>query len=68
MTKEAKTLKLLKSGWITSLDCALKGGCLSLSQRVSNWRSAGYVIGSKWVVTRSGSRVMAYRLLRVVKG
>ena len=64
MTKETKTIDLLKKGWITSLDCALKGGCLSLSQRVSELRAAGRVVGDKWVCTSGGARVKAYRLLK----
>jgi hypothetical protein len=63
-TKETKTLNLLKKGWITSLECALKGGCLSLSQRVSELRASGRIVMDKWVITKGGSKVKAYRLAK----
>jgi hypothetical protein len=64
MTKEARTISLLKRGWITSLECALKGGCLSLSQRVSEMRAAGRVVMDKWVITKGGAKVKAYKLAK----
>ena len=33
--------QLLRKGWITALECAQQGGCLSLSQRVSEMRAEG---------------------------
>lgn len=78
MTKEQRTIQLLTKGWLTPLDSALKGGVLSLSQRVSEWRGSQKYIGlpnarkvihyrieDRWQKTKSGSRVKAYRLVRV---
>lgn len=64
MKQVEKTEALLKRGWITALECAAKGGCLSLSQRVSNWRAQGHTIIDKWVVTPAGARIKAYRWAR----
>jgi len=63
MTHTAKTIALLRRGWLTALDSASRGGCLSLSQRVSELRRAGYTVQDKWVDTQGGARVKAYRLL-----
>lgn len=62
--KTAKTLKLLKRGWLTALESARSGGCLSLSQRVSVWRRSGLTIMDKWVETPGGARIKAYRIVR----
>ena len=64
-TKKAKAFKLLKSQWVTPLESLELCGLMTLSQRVSEWRSAGIVILDKWVETGTGARVKAYR---VVKG
>lgn len=64
MTHTAKTLALLKRGWITALECAQRGGCLALSQRVGEFRRAGMRIDARWVRTPGGSRVLAYRLAK----
>lgn len=62
MSHTATTLALLKSGWTTALECATKGGCLSLSQRVGDFSRAGVAIEKKWVKTPGGARVLAYRV------
>ena len=64
MNHTETTIALLRKGWLTSLECAQRGGCLSLSQRVSELRRAGYTVPDKWIDLPSGSRVKAYRLLR----
>jgi len=38
MTKLERTIALLRRGWLTSLESAQRGGCLSLSQRVGELR------------------------------
>lgn len=63
-TKKARLLNLLKTQWTTPLEALEACGILSLAQRVSEWRRAGYVIGDKWVVTGTGARVKAYRVLK----
>jgi len=63
-TRVARTKKMLSTGWITPLDCAMRGGVLSLSQRVGDFRRDGMTIIDKWVVTPGGARVKAYRLIK----
>lgn len=64
MNHTEKTVALLKRGYITAMECASRGGCLSLSQRVSELRRAGNIVGDVWRVTNGGARVKAYRLLK----
>ena len=64
MTHIAKTIKLLRKGWLTALQSAQQGGCLSLSQRVGQLRKEGVNVQDKWVVTDRGARVKAYRIPR----
>jgi len=78
MTKLERTIALLKRGWLTSLESAQRGGCISLSQRVGSLRNEKcwsvlpgysgffkrYVIEDKWVRTSGGARVKAYRIVR----
>lgn len=61
ITKTQKTLDLLCKDWHTALTCALAGGCLSLSQRVGEFKREGILIETKWVTTDGGAKVMAYR-------
>lgn len=63
MKQTEKTWKMLSSGWLTALGSAQMGGCLSLSQRVGEWRRGGHNIVDKWVTTGEGARVKAYRLV-----
>lgn len=63
MTSTDRTLALLSRGWLTSLESAMKGGCLSLSQRVGEFKARGFKIDEKWVKTQGGARVKAYRLV-----
>ena len=64
MTHTARTMALLRRGWVTALECAQRGGCLALSQRVGEFRRAGHQIDAKWVRTPGGARVMAYRICK----
>lgn len=63
-TKKAQLLKLLKRQYVTPLECLQQCGLMTLSQRVSEWRRAGYVIGDRWVITGTGSKVKAYKVLK----
>jgi hypothetical protein len=61
-TMEARLLKLLRRKWVTPLDALREVQCLSLAQRVSQWRAAGIAITDKWVELSGGKRVKAYRV------
>ena len=64
--KQAKIDKLihvLMRRWLTPLEAAHQCGLLSLSQRVSELRAAGVIVADRWVVTSSGSRVKAYKIV-----
>jgi hypothetical protein len=63
MTHTQRTIELLRAGWITALECAQKGGCLSLSQRVGEMRRSGLYVADKWVTTGGGARVKSYKII-----
>lgn len=58
------TLRLLRRGWTTAMECAQAGGHMSLSQRCGQLRRRGFQVISKTVTTASGSRISAYRLVK----
>ena len=62
LTMEQRLLKLLQRKWVSPLDALQAVGCLSIAQRVSEWRRAGVAIADKWVELDGGKRVKAYRL------
>lgn len=64
-TKKDNLFSLLRRQYVTPIDALNKCGIFSLAQRVSEWRRDGHLIGDKWIVTPSGARVKAYRLLKV---
>lgn len=64
MTKTDRTFLLLLTDWTTSLECALNGGVLSLSQRVGDFRRRGYAVEEKSVTTQGGARVLAWRIVQ----
>jgi hypothetical protein len=61
-TMESRLLKLLRRKWVTPLSALKEVQCLSLAQRVSQWRRAGVEIADKWVELDGGKRVKAYRI------
>jgi hypothetical protein len=63
MTHKAKTLRLLRRGWLTALQSAQAGGVLSLSQRCGEFQREGMTVLSKWVETPGGARIKAYRIV-----
>jgi hypothetical protein len=63
-TRTQRTITLLQRRWLTALECAQLGGCLSLSQRVGDLRRAGVNVLDRWQRTRGGARVKAYRIAR----
>jgi hypothetical protein len=63
-THTQRTITLLHRRWLTALECAQAGGCLSLSQRVGDLRRAGVNVLDRWQKTSGGARVKAYRIAR----
>ena len=61
-TMESRLLKLLKRKWITPLDALKEVQCLSLAQRVSNFRADGVKVADKWVELANGKRCKSYRI------
>lgn len=66
-TKKDNLFSLLRRQYVTPIDALNQCGIFSLAQRVSEWRRDGHLIGDKWIVTPSGARLKAYRLLRSAK-
>jgi hypothetical protein len=66
-TMACRLLKLLKRRYVTPLDALREVQCLSLAQRVSQWRAAGISIDDKWVNLAGGKRVKAYKLASPIK-
>lgn len=64
MSKTDRLVATLRRQWLTPLDAALKVGIFSLSQRCGELRRRGVVVIDKWVTTRGGSRIKAYRIQR----
>ena len=67
MNQTKKTIQLLTKGWLTALESAQQGGCLSLSQRVGELRRDGAVVLDRWVETKNGARIKSYKLLLPTK-
>ena len=67
MSMKRDLLSLLARKWVTPLVALNECNCLSLAQRVSEWRRADLPIVGKWVDTPTGKRVMAYRLIKPTK-
>lgn len=63
MTKTQRLMKLLRRQYVTPLECLEQTGLMTLSQRVSEMRAAGFKVIDKWVDLPSGARVKAYRLI-----
>ena len=64
MNHKARTLQLLRRGWTTAIHSAMNGGCLSLSQRVGEFKRSGVEIADKWVHTAGGAKIKAYRIVK----
>lgn len=67
MNHKQTTLMLLRKGWTTALQSAQAGGCLSLSQRIGEFRRDGLTVVDKWITTDSGARVKAYKIIGPTK-
>lgn len=57
-----RLMKLMKRRYVTPLDALKHAGCMSLAQRVSQWRAAGVKVEDKWVHLDGGKRVKSYRI------
>ena len=66
-TKTDQLFALLHKQYVSPIDSLNLCGVHALSQRISEWRAAGHVIGDKWVITPSGARHKAYRLLKAAQ-
>ena len=58
--KKAICNYLRNGGSITGLEAIEKFGCIKLSNRISELRSAGITIADRWVVLGCGKRVKQY--------
>lgn len=67
MTHIERTVSLLCKGWLTALQSAQQGGCMSLSQRVGQLRRQGVAVEDKWIATEGGARIKAYRIPKGAK-
>ena len=61
-TMEKRLLAQLRRKWTSPLDALREVGCLSLAQRVSEWRRDGLDISDKWVTLGNGKRIKSYRI------
>ena len=59
-TKKAHLFRMLGKRWMTHIDALSLCHIATISQRVSEWRAAGYTIIDRWVKT-PGARFKAYR-------
>lgn len=64
MTMKRDLLSRLARQWVSPMDALHLCGCMSLAQRVSEWRRDGVTIIDKWIETPTGKRVKAYRIVR----
>jgi hypothetical protein len=58
---ESRLLRLLRRKWVSPLEALRDVGCMSLAQRVSEWRREGMHITDRWVEA-NGKRFKSYRL------
>jgi hypothetical protein len=74
MTMKQDLMKRLLKGWCTPLEALIDCECMSLAQRVSEWRAERTwyfswdkrlppLIIDKWVDLPNGKRVKAYRAI-----
>lgn len=66
-TMKQRLLAELGRRWMTPQD-ALSVGCMSLAQRISQWRAVGYEFHQRVVQVGPRTRVAAYKLARKPMG
>ena len=63
-TKLARLIRLMRRQYVTPVQALMNCGLFSLSQRCGELeRKHGYKLSRKWVTTKSGSKVMSYRIV-----
>ena len=63
MNRTARTHYLLRRSWLSALQCATSGGCLSLSQRVGEFEREGWTVKRRWKHSPDGkARWLEYRI------
>jgi hypothetical protein len=67
MKQTQKSIALMKAGFTTALQSAMSGGVMALSQTVGKLEARGYLFARRTLTTPSGSRPMAYKLLKEPK-
>ena len=63
MTMKRDLLSRLARQWVSPMDALHLCGCMSLAQRVSEWRRSDVDIADKWVST-NGKRFKAYKIIK----
>lgn len=63
-TMKARLLAELGRRWMTPQEALVKAGCMSLAQRISEWRANGYEFHQRVVQVGPRTRVAAYKLAR----
>ena len=61
-TMKSDLLRALGRQWLTPQDALRSVGCMSLAQRISEWRKQGYKFHQRTVRVNARTRVAAYRL------
>lgn len=64
MNQETVLMRLMKKRWVTPLVALEAAGCLRLGARVFDMKENGTRFEEKWVETKSGKRVKAFRLAK----
>lgn len=62
-TKMQKLERVLRRRWLSSLDSALLGMPISLSQRVGDLRRSGVTVIDRWVTSATGARYKEYHVV-----
>ena len=67
MKQTQKSIAMMRAGFTTALKSAMCGGVIALSQLVGKLEKRGYLFARKTLRMPSGSRPMAYKLLKEPK-
>ena len=63
-TMKARRLAELGKRWLTPQMALMHAGCMSLAQRISEWRADGYEFHQRVVQVGPRTRVASYKLAR----
>ena len=64
VSMKARLLAELGKRWLTPQTALINAGCMSLAQRISEWRADGYEFHQRVVQVGPRTRVAAYKLAR----